>query len=77
MPNIFTPDHLAKIISETLPALKPGTNNMIIGTVDTRGAQVVASLSRTSGPLNWELQAAARHDWGGDTSAEAKVLLQW
>ncbi len=77
MPNLFGPESINKIISETLPDLKPGINNVVVGTVDKSGAQVVASFQRTQGPVQWQLQAVARHEWSGDSSAAAKVMLQW
>jgi len=74
---IFTPDHLAQVIAETIPDLAPGVKHVVVGTFDLTGAQVVASLKRTSGQVTWQLQAAVRHDWSGDTGAEGKVILQW
>lgn len=74
MIGIFSPEALAKVVSETLPAdAKPG-DKVVVGTVDQNGAQVVASFKLKD---KWELQAAARHEWNGDNSVGAKVLLRW
>jgi hypothetical protein len=73
-PAVFSQEALAKIVSETLPAdAAPGTK-VVVGTVDEHGAQVVASFKLKD---NWELQAAARHEWDGSNSVGAKVLLRW
>jgi hypothetical protein len=77
--SIFSPEALSKVVSDTLPAdARPG-EKIVVGTVDQNGAQVVASFKNNvqGSGLNWELQAAARHDWNGDNSVGAKVLLRW
>jgi hypothetical protein len=72
--SIFSPEALQKVVSETLPTDgKPG-EKVVVGTVDQHGAQVVASFKMKD---KWELQAAARHDWDGNNSVGAKVLLRW
>jgi hypothetical protein len=76
MGPIFSPEHIDQVIADTLPALAPGANNVVVGTFDLTGAQVVASFRRT-GPVSLELRAAVRHNWSGDTGAEGKVILQW
>lgn len=75
--NIFSPEQLDKIVTETLPAdAGPGTK-VVVGAIDQHGAQVVASFKSSLDGTGWELQAAARHDWNGDNSVGAKVLLRW
>jgi hypothetical protein len=77
--SIFSPEALAKVVSETLPTDAQPGEKVVVGTLDQHGAQVVASFKNkaNSGGVNWELQAAARHDWSGDNSVGAKVLLRW
>lgn len=71
---IFSDEQLQRVIAEALPAdAKPG-EKVVIGTVDQHGAQVVASFKMKDG---WEMQAAARHEWGGENVVGAKVLLRW
>jgi hypothetical protein len=71
---MFSRAVLEKLVAESLPAdAKPG-EKVVIGTIDQDGAQVVASFKLKE---RWELQAAARHDWTGDTAVTAKVLLRW
>jgi hypothetical protein len=79
MTSIFSPEQLNKIVAETLPTDAKPNEKIVVGTVDQHGVQVVASFKNTvhSDGLNWELQAAARHDWTGDNSVGAKVLLRW
>jgi hypothetical protein len=74
MSDIFSASQLAQIVAAALPVdARPG-EKIVIGTVDAQGVQVVASFKLTD---HWELQAAARHTWTGETAAAAKVLLRW
>lgn len=78
--SIFSSEQLDKIVADTMPAdAKPG-EKVVIGTLDQHGAQVMASFklqkNEFGGP-SWELQAAARHEWTGENSVGAKVLLRW
>lgn len=72
--SIFSPEALKKVIDNTLPADGKTGEKVVVGTVDQNGAQVVASFKFKE---KWELQAAARHEWAGDNSVGAKVLLRW
>lgn len=74
MPSIFSQEALSKIVAESLPP-DPEKNHAIVGTVDQHGAQVVAGFKFKDG--KWELQGAARHEWTGEDSVGAKVLLKW
>lgn len=75
--SLFAPEQLAKLVAETLPPdAKPG-EKVVVGTVDQHGAQVVASFKFQSAKAAWELQAAAHHDWNGNDTIGAKVLLRW
>lgn len=72
--NIFSQEALDKIIKETLPAdAKPG-EKVVVGAVNDKGVQVVASFKLKG---KWEIQAAAKRDWSGKKEAGAKVLLRW
>jgi len=74
MNSIFSPEHLDKLVADTLPKdAAPGTK-VVVGTIDKDGAQVVASFKLQD---KWTLQAAGRHEWNGDNTVGAKVLLQW
>ncbi len=73
--NIFSPESLKKVIDTTLPSDGKPNEKVVVGTVDQHGAQVVASFKFKEN--KWELQGAARHDWNGDNSVGAKVLLRW
>ena len=74
-PTIFSPEALQKIVLDTLPTDGQPNEKVVVGTVDHLGAQVVASFKFRED--RWELQAAARHDWTGEDSVGAKVLLRW
>jgi len=74
MTNIFAPEHLDKLVAETLPKDAAPGSKVVVGTVDQQGAQVVAAFKFND---KWELQTAARHEWSGDNSVGAKVLLKW
>lgn len=73
-PSIFSQAALEKAVASVLPTDAPVGAKVVVGTIDQDGAQVVASFKLKD---KWELQAAARHDWGGKNSVGAKVLLQW
>lgn len=76
--NIFSPDQLAKIVKETLPdQSNQGDHNAVVASFDQTGAKVVASFTRQHGSATWKFQAAAEHDWNGDNSVGANVLLSW
>ncbi len=76
--TMFSQDALAKIVADTLPPSTDQTHtNAVIGIIDQRGVQVVASFSRPKGSAVWTLQAAAKHDWTGDNEVGAKVILKW
>lgn len=73
--NIFSPEQLAKIVKETLPADAAPGESAVVGSVDQHGAQVVASFTFKK---KWELQAAARHDWDtGQDSVGGRVAVKW
>ena len=77
--SIFSPDQLAQIVQQTIPAATDATHqNAIVGSVDQTGAQVVAHFVYKP-QSGWELNAnaVARYDWTGDVSVGAQVLLKW
>ena len=75
----FSPDQLKRIVSETLPqAVGPAHHNAVVVAVDQAGAQVVASFTRPAWEgATWAVQAAVAHQWTGDTTAAARVVLSW
>lgn len=79
MTNIFSPEALAKIVNDTLPsATDKDHTNAIVGGIDQNGAQVVAHFEYDA-KRGWVLNAdaVARHDWSGDNSVGARVILKW
>jgi len=73
--SIFSQEALSKVVASTLPADPRDGERVVVGTVDDKGAQIVASFKYKE--IRWEVSAAARHEWTGDTSVGAKVLLRW
>jgi len=72
---IFTPSHLDVIVRRIIPPdAKP---NVVIGTVDATGAEVVASFTKQAGAARWTFQGAARLDWSGGTTVDGRVLYEW
>lgn len=78
--TIFSPDQLAKIVNETIPADDPQDNHKfaLVGGIDQDGTQVVARFRKTHDD-SWTLDANAvwRHEWSGDNKVGAQVLLKW
>lgn len=72
---IFSDAALKKLVADTLPALPPGRTNAVVGTVDSEGVKIVAGVKLRDGLV--EVSGAYAHDWDGDDSAGAKVLLSW
>lgn len=74
----FTPDQLATIVKETIPESVTGNQrNAIVASFDPQGVKIVASFSRPWYSATWKLQAVAEHDWTGNNSVGANVLLSW
>lgn len=74
----FSPEQLAQLVKETIPDAVPGDrSNAVVATVDLKGARIVASFTRPWYSATWQLQAVAEHDWTGDNTVGAKVLLSW
>lgn len=74
-PILFSPDQLAHIVAETLPALPPSHTSAIVAGVDQRGVQVIARFKVIND--HWTVTAAARRTWTGEKEAQATVLLSW
>ena len=72
--SMFSAEALQKAVESALPADAKKGEKVLVGGVDESGAQVVASFKFKD---KWEIQAAARHEWGGDNKVGAKVLLRW
>jgi hypothetical protein len=78
-PILFSPEAIARIVSETIPAVTdPSHRNAIVATVDMTGAQVLARFEYDT-KHGWliDTDAIVRHDWGGDTQAGTRVVLKW
>ncbi len=71
---------LQRLVAEALPTDAATGERVVVGTVDSNGAQVVASFTFKAGwwkAGRWEVQAAAQHRWSGDDSVGTKILLRW
>ncbi len=79
MNTYFSPEQLTAIVNKVLPQDATPGQKVVVGTVDMTGAQVIAGFKRKASDdgFVWEFQAAARHNWGGDNTVGAKVLLKW
>lgn len=76
--NIFSPEALAKIINETIPLNTDKTHtNAIVAGIDQHGAQVVARFEKQGSAWVLDGDAVVRHDWSGDNSVGARVILKW
>lgn len=73
MSDIFSPAALDRLVKDLPSDIAPG-EKVIVGTVDEKGAKVSARLAFDG---NWQLEAAIRHDWTGDTAAGVKVIKRW
>ena len=74
-PTYFDSAAIKKSVESLLPAdVKPG-EKVIVGSVDTQGAQIVAAMKFHGD--RWEVQAVARHNWTGENAAEGRVILRW
>ena len=71
---VFSPEQLAKAISDTMPLVPSGHTNAIIGTVDATGAQFVITAKLSEG---WTISGLARHDWAGENQVGASVVYSW
>lgn len=79
MPIIFSQQQLAQIVEQTItPAVRGPFTHVVVGTIDPKGAQVVVAFKNdvTTG-FQWEVQGVGRHDWNGDDTIGAKVILKW
>jgi hypothetical protein len=79
MPNFLSDAEIDKIVQQTIPQNTDASHsNAIVATVDTDGAKVVAHFQKDV-KNGWQLDAdaVAEHDWTGDNSVGAQVVLKW
>ncbi len=74
--TILTPEQLKTLSDAAVKTVPDGHSNAIIGTVDQDGAQIVA-VAKLGPSNNWDVTAAARHDWSGDNEVGASVIYSW
>lgn len=72
--HFFTPDALQKAVASA-EADHPGKSNILKGTVDSNGAQVVLVMASQDG--KWKLQTAFSKDWQGHSSLGASGSIAW
>ncbi len=77
--GIFSPEALAKIVNDTIPAEQPGDthNFVLVGGVDQTGAQIVARFEKARGKWTLDADAVWHHNWTGDNTVGAQVLMKW
>lgn len=75
--TIFSAAQLTKLVNDTMPKDAQPGDHITVLTVDQAGAQIAASFKLKADKVTWDLQAAARHDWTGENSVGAKILLRW
>lgn len=76
MAGLFTADALGRVVQEQLATLPAGHRNAIIGSVDASGVQIVAGVALDA-QAHWMVQGVFHHDWSGDTTGAAKVIVSW
>ncbi len=79
MTSIFSPEALAKIVNDTIPASVPGEqhNFVLVGGVNQEGAQVVARFEKQQHGWVFDADAVWKYDWTGNSTVGAQVLLKW
>lgn len=76
--TIFSSQQLATIVNETIPAATDPTHtNAVVLGVDQTGAQVVAHFQKDGNGWQLDADAVAQHQWSGDNSVGAQVVLKW
>jgi len=76
--SVFAPEALTKAVHDALATVPDGHTNAVVGTVDQFGVHVAVGFSRPGpGSSEWNIQAAATHQWSGDTQIGGKVILSW
>ncbi len=72
--HFFTAEALQKAVASAV-ADHPGKLNVLKGTVDQSGANVVLVLGAADN--RWTIQTAIQHDWTGDTRFGAGGSIAW
>jgi phosphorylcholine metabolism protein LicD len=70
----FSENQLDRLVADILPIDAKPNEKIVVGLITDEGAQIIASFKFKN---NWEIQAAAKHDWTGNNSVGAKILLRW
>lgn len=73
--TIFSQDQLAQIVKDSLVNVPAGHTNAVVATVDQSGVKIVAGFSLHDD--RWRIEGAYAHDWDGEDTAGAKVILSW
>jgi len=75
---ILSQAYLKQVAVETLAQadLPTGHTNAIVGTVDSTGAQVLASF-KLGADNHWTATGVAKHEWSGDNQVGASVVYSW
>lgn len=71
---LFSDAALKKVVQESL-TIPEGRTNAVVGLVDVNGVRIVAGVKLKDGHV--EVTGAYEHEWDGDDSVGAKVLLSW
>jgi hypothetical protein len=71
---LFSPAQLAQLVAETVPA---GRRHAVVTTLDDQGFTVAGKLEFDTRRGQWDLVAAFRRDYKGDTGVGAQVVWSW
>jgi len=72
--HFFTPEALRKVVAAA-EIDHPGKANVLAGTVDSNGTQVVLGLGAADG--SWKVAAAFAHEWQGSNTFGATGSIAW
>lgn len=72
--HLFSVDALKRAAADAA-AEHPGKNNVLKGTVDADGANVVLAMKSEDG--HWTMQAAFSHDWQGKNTFGVGGSYAW
>lgn len=65
---------LSRLVSETVPADR---RNAVVMTADAEGVALVFKMIKPTDHGRWEIEAAFRRNWDGNTGMDAKVVYSW
>jgi hypothetical protein len=77
--TLFDDTAIARAVQGVIDSgdLPVGHTNALVATVDATGAQFIVGVQRQQGAATWQIQGLYRHDWSGNDSAGARVLVSW